>query len=80
MYYGVFPVRQCVRAATSHSRRNSSFQEDLLKARCEFENAPARFAKLVSLAGDEKDTEARQESGEPIKLAAGDTAVVINCN
>lgn len=65
-----------MRAATSHSRRNSSFQEDLVKARCEFENAPARFAKLVSLAGDEKDTQAKQDSEEPAKTA-GDSAVVV---
>lgn len=55
-------VGQCIRAATSHSRRNSSFQEDLQKARCEFVNAPARFAKLVSLAGDDKETKTIQDS------------------
>ena len=54
--------QQCIRAATSHSRRNSSFQEDLQQARCEFMNAPARFAKLVSLAGDEKETKVKQDS------------------
>jgi len=54
--------QQCIRAATSHSRRDSSFQEDLQQARCEFRNAPARFAKLVSLAGDEKEIKATQDS------------------
>ena len=69
---------QCIRAATSHSRRNSSFQEDLLKARCEFANAPVRFAKLVCSAGDEKDTEAKQDNEETTKSETGDGAVVIN--
>lgn len=73
----VSSIWQCVRAATSHSRRNSSFQEDLLTARCEFENAPVKFAKLVSLAGDEKATEANQDNEEPAK-SAGDSAVVVN--
>lgn len=69
---------QCIRAATSHSRRHSSFQEDLLKARCEFANAPVRFAKLVRSAGDEKDTEAKQDNEETTKSEAGDGTVVIN--
>lgn len=60
--------QQCIRAATSHSRRDSSFQEDLQKARGEFVNAPARFAKLVSLAGDEKENKTMQDSdSEAIK-------------
>ena len=49
-----------------------------MKARCEFANAPVRFAKLVCLAGDEKDTEAKQDNEETAKSEAGDSAVVIN--
>ena len=49
-----------------------------MKARGEFENAPIRFAKLVSLAGDEKATEATQGSEEPVAKSAGDSAVAID--
>ena len=47
-----------MRAATS--RRNSTFEEDLVIACAEFEQAPTKFAQLVSQAGDEKDNEARK--------------------
>ena len=54
--------QQSIRSATSHSRRKSSFEEDLQQAHCEFRNASVRFAKLVSLAGDEKEVKATQDS------------------
>ncbi|XP_078342221.1 uncharacterized protein LOC144628044 isoform X2 [Oculina patagonica] len=74
---GALHTRACIRAATSHSRRDSSFQEDLQKARGEFVNAPARFAKLVSLAGDEKENKTVQDSdSEAIK--SSDSPVDIN--
>lgn len=61
-----------MRAATS--RRNSTFEEDLVKACAEFEHAPIKFAQLVSQAGDEKDNEARKDNEKTEDKSVDDTA------
>lgn len=72
----MFSYWQSVRAATS--RRNSTFEEDLVKACAEFEHAPTKFAQLVSQAGDEKDNEARKDNEKTEDKSVDDTTADVD--
>ena len=59
---------QCVRVATSKSRRKSSFGEDLQSAQYVFANAPAKYSQIIHTEGEEpKESIQKDFSSEAVK-------------